>query len=301
MPKPSVISARSAPDFSAISPYLQLRPSSRAKRLSLRAEPQAGCVYLVLPPRTSLAAAYKFALSYKDWIADKAAKFIQSKPFEDGAVFPIFGENYRLQHVPTTSARTKIYFAAEGGQKKNGKGDLAGDLCVESAAPIVPARVEKFLKSHAHKMMEPLMREKAAQIQNLRKPVASPRRAKKTTADSISKSDLLRLMGIKPPPPKARATPIPASTPASTPALKIKDMKSRWGSCATSGEISLSWRLVFAPMAAIDYVIAHEVAHLVHHNHSAAFWALCRELSVDFDEGSRWMKRHGSELMVYGL
>lgn len=278
-------------DFSAISPYLQVRESARAKRLALRVEPQSRCVYLVVPQRTSLATAYQFALSYKDWIADKTGKFLHSKPFQDGAVLPIFGEDSTLRHIPTSSVRTKIYFAAEGPYK--------GDLYVESSESIVPARVERFLKSHAHKIMAPWMQEKAALIQNLRKPAPNHSPRKTTAAATISKADLLRLMGIKSPAFKARATSIPK--PTSTPILKIKDMKSRWGSCAVSGEISLSWRLIFAPIVAVDYVIAHEVAHLVHHNHSPSFWTLCRELSRDFDEGTRWMKHHGSELMVYGL
>ncbi len=270
-------------DFSAISPYLQVRESARAKRLALRVEPQSRCVYLVVPQRTSLATAYQFALSYKDWIADKTGKFLHSKPFQDGAVLPIFGEDSTLRHIPTSSVRTKIYFAAEGPYK--------GDLYVESSESIVPARVERFLKSHAHKIMDPWMQEKAALIQTLRK-ASLPRDLRRMAITASNRTDLLRnILNCK----SSRSAHMP------TPLLKVKDMKSRWGSCAVSGEISLSWRLIFAPIVAVDYVIAHEVAHLVHHNHSPSFWTLCRELSRDFDEGTRWMKHHGSELMVYGL
>ncbi len=270
-------------DFSAISPYLQVRESARAKRLALRVEPQSRCVYLVVPQCTSLATAYQFALSYKDWIADKTGKFLHSKPFQDGAVLPIFGEDSTLRHIPTSSVRTKIYFAAEGPYK--------GDLYVESSESIVPARVERFLKSHAHKIMAPWMQEKAALIQTLRK-ASLPRDLRRMAITASNRTDLLRnILNCK----SSRSAHMP------TPLLKVKDMKSRWGSCAVSGEISLSWRLIFAPIVAVDYVIAHEVAHLVHHNHSPSFWTLCRELSRDFDEGTRWMKHHGSELMVYGL
>lgn len=82
--------------------------------------------------------------------------------------------------------------------------------------------------------------------------------------------------------------------------LSIRDTKSRWGSCSEGGNISLSWRLIFAPYEAMDYVIAHEVAHLAHLDHSKAFWALCRDLSDDFLEGQYWMKNHSRELMAYG-
>ncbi len=83
-------------------------------------------------------------------------------------------------------------------------------------------------------------------------------------------------------------------------AVQIRDTKSRWGSCGPDGRISLSWRLIFAPWEAMDYVVAHEVAHLVHMDHSQRFWALCTELSTDFATGKGWMRRHGHELMRYG-
>lgn len=82
--------------------------------------------------------------------------------------------------------------------------------------------------------------------------------------------------------------------------LSLRDTKSRWGSCSHDGHLSLSWRLIFAPYEAYDYVIAHEVAHLRHLNHSEKFWALCEELSTDFSTGHRWMKRHGQMLHTYG-
>ncbi len=82
--------------------------------------------------------------------------------------------------------------------------------------------------------------------------------------------------------------------------LQVKDTKTRWGSCGHDGRICLSWRLIFAPPAAMDYVIAHEVAHLVHMDHSPYFWALCADLSDDFSTGKKWMKHHGHSLLAYG-
>lgn len=81
--------------------------------------------------------------------------------------------------------------------------------------------------------------------------------------------------------------------------IRIGDMQTRWGSCHPDGRISFSWRLMLAPEHARDYVVAHEVAHLVHHNHSQRFWDLCEKLSVDFNGGYEWMKRHGSSLQSY--
>lgn len=82
--------------------------------------------------------------------------------------------------------------------------------------------------------------------------------------------------------------------------VRIRDTKSRWGSCSTDGNLSYSWRLIFAPPAAFDYVVAHEVAHLRHMNHGPEFWALCESLSDNFQNGHKWMRRHGQELMRFG-
>ncbi len=82
--------------------------------------------------------------------------------------------------------------------------------------------------------------------------------------------------------------------------LYVRDTKSRWGSCAEDGGLSFSWRLIFAPAEAMDYVVAHEVAHLRHMNHGRHFWNLCRSLSDDFIEGHYWMQNYGQDLMRFG-
>lgn len=82
--------------------------------------------------------------------------------------------------------------------------------------------------------------------------------------------------------------------------ISVRDTKSRWGSCSADGAISFSWRLIFAPYDAIDYVVAHEVAHLQHMDHSKDFWNLCEKLCLNYSAGKNWMKQHGNELMRYG-
>ena len=82
-------------------------------------------------------------------------------------------------------------------------------------------------------------------------------------------------------------------------AVSIRDTTTRWGSCSQDGNLSFSWRLVLAPLPALDYVVAHEVAHLVHLNHKTRFWTLCEKLSADFHGGHGWMKTHGHSLMRY--
>ena len=82
--------------------------------------------------------------------------------------------------------------------------------------------------------------------------------------------------------------------------ISIKDTKSRWGSCSASGTLSFSWRLVLAPPFVLDYLAAHEVAHLRELNHSHRFWRLTRALCRRTDDAEAWMKRHGPHLHRYG-
>lgn len=83
-------------------------------------------------------------------------------------------------------------------------------------------------------------------------------------------------------------------------AVNVRDTKTRWGSCNSRGEISFSWRLIFAPRQAMDYVIAHEIAHLAHFDHSEDFWAMCCRLSASYRKGREWMDNHGHTLWRFG-
>lgn len=78
--------------------------------------------------------------------------------------------------------------------------------------------------------------------------------------------------------------------------LSFKDTRSRWGSCAADGALSFSWRIVMAPPKVIDYLAAHEVAHLREMNHGPDFWALCEELCPATPDARRWLKRNGTML-----
>ena len=82
--------------------------------------------------------------------------------------------------------------------------------------------------------------------------------------------------------------------------VKMRSQSSRWGSCSSSGNLNYNWRLVLAPEFVLDYVAAHEVAHLVEMNHSAAFWATVERTLPDMERGRAWLKAHGRQLMAYG-
>jgi len=81
--------------------------------------------------------------------------------------------------------------------------------------------------------------------------------------------------------------------------ITIKDTRSRWGSCSSKGNLNFSWRLMLAPVAILDYVVAHEVAHLKELNHSPAFWAHVATLCPDFKTHRAWLRKHGRELAAW--
>ncbi|RYG93347.1 M48 family peptidase [Loktanella sp. IMCC34160] len=78
--------------------------------------------------------------------------------------------------------------------------------------------------------------------------------------------------------------------------ITLRDTRSRWGSCTSAGDLMYSWRLIMAPPEVLDYVAAHEVAHLVEMNHSAAFWAVVARLFPDHDRCRRWLRTEGDAL-----
>jgi predicted metal-dependent hydrolase len=82
--------------------------------------------------------------------------------------------------------------------------------------------------------------------------------------------------------------------------LTVRDQTSRWGSCSSTGALSFSWRLILAPPFILDYVAAHEVAHLSEMNHGPKFWALCRKTMPRTDEAKAWLQVYGVDLHRYG-
>ena len=82
--------------------------------------------------------------------------------------------------------------------------------------------------------------------------------------------------------------------------VTVRESRTRWGSCTRSGRLSFCWRLIFAPEHVIDYVVAHEVAHLRHMNHGPRFWRLVGELCPGHAEARAWLGEKGAQLHRYG-
>jgi predicted metal-dependent hydrolase len=78
--------------------------------------------------------------------------------------------------------------------------------------------------------------------------------------------------------------------------ISVKDMSSRWGSCSQDKNLSFSWRLVLAPREVMEYVVVHEVCHLVEMNHSSRFWNLVHKTYPDYFAAKLWLKKNGRYL-----
>ena len=79
--------------------------------------------------------------------------------------------------------------------------------------------------------------------------------------------------------------------------IALKATRSKWGHCTAQGAIQYNWQIVLAPEPVVDYLVAHEVSHLLHHNHSPAFWSAVERLCPDYKKQRAWLKAHGAQLM----
>jgi predicted metal-dependent hydrolase len=80
--------------------------------------------------------------------------------------------------------------------------------------------------------------------------------------------------------------------------VTVRDFKARWGSCYLSGDIAYNWRIIMAPQKVIDYVVVHELCHLLEHNHSSKYWKHVEAVARDYKECREWLKLYGSSLVV---
>jgi predicted metal-dependent hydrolase len=215
---------------------IRIKPSSRARRMSLRIEARTGEIILVFPPRGSEKNALRFIEQQRDWIArQRARRPAMQVSAGDGVMLSILGRDYIVTHRPG-----------------RGPTRIDGDrLIVHGYATHLARRLRDFVKKEAERILTESAREKTARL------------------------------GLKMYP------------------VRIRDPKTRWGSCGRDGRLMFSWRLLLAPPEVMDYIVAHEVAHRVHMNHRKKFWDLCATLTdSDVTACRRWLRKQGQELMT---
>lgn len=80
--------------------------------------------------------------------------------------------------------------------------------------------------------------------------------------------------------------------------IRLSSAKRQWGSCSIKGNLSFCWRLVMAPMVVIDYVVVHELTHLIHRNHNEKFWQHVANIMPSYQEQRRWLRQQGHQLII---
>ncbi len=81
--------------------------------------------------------------------------------------------------------------------------------------------------------------------------------------------------------------------------IGIRAQRKRWGSCSTNGNLSFNWRLIMTPPLILEYLVCHELAHTVHHNHSAKFWNLVKQICPEYEAAEKWLRNNEKQIMEY--
>lgn len=80
--------------------------------------------------------------------------------------------------------------------------------------------------------------------------------------------------------------------------IRVKEYKSKWGSCSVKGDIAFNWKIIMAPHSVINYLVVHELCHLVEHNHSTKYWKLVEKIMPNHREQRAWLKNFGQTLRI---
>ncbi|MGI9383001.1 MAG: M48 family metallopeptidase [Methyloligellaceae bacterium] len=240
---------------------VEVRRSARAARLILKVNEARRGAVLTMPPHASLAEASDFLTRHFDWLQTRLAAIPEPIPFADGARVPLRGIEHVLQFAGPVRRRGVVWTEA-GDEIRDRPTDWSGEaMPASSPRPRICVAGET---DHAPRRLKDWLAREAK---------------KDLTARVAWHGDALGL--------KAKR-------------ISVRDQSTRWGSCSSTGVLSFSWRLILAPHFVLDYVAAHEVAHLKEMNHSPAFWRLVRQSMARTDEAKRWLKTHGAALHRYG-
>jgi len=233
-----------------------LRRSSRARRFSLQVSEARRGAVLTMPVYSSFTDADEFLSRHLDWLKQRVAGLPEPVPFTHGAIVPLRGYAHVLRFAGLVRRRGVVWIE-EAEDPKMAPAWPEGARVSMRWLPRLQVTGEE---EHAPRRLLDWLKRQAHLDLNAR------------VAQHARRLDL---------------------TPKR---IFVRDQTTRWGSCSTTGALSFSWRLVLAPPFVLDYLAAHEAAHLVHMNHSDRFWKLTYRLSQDTDRAEAWLKAHGADL-----
>ncbi len=238
-----------------------VRRSPRARRFTLSVNEARRGGVLTIPVHASLEEAGNFLARNFEWLQDRLSAMPDAVPFVHGTVMPLRGLDHALQFTGPARRRGVVWTETPETGREAPADWSGGDAGDPDTLPRVCVAGD---------------------------PAHAPRRLKDWLKREARKDLMARShwhgknLGLTP----KRIT--------------VRDQSTRWGSCSATGVLSYSWRVILAPPFVLDYLAAHEVAHLKEMNHSRAFWALVRETMPRMEEGRRWLRKHGNSLHRYG-
>lgn len=242
---------------------VELRRSPRARRISLKVSHTRRAAILTMPRFIQLKDAGDFLARHFDWLKRQTERMPKPVMFQDGAAIPLRGIIHRLEFVGPERKRGVVWQVPGNGMAVwRGQWDPAREHAMGTGLPmsLLPRLCVAGEYAHAPRRLEDWLKAQA------RKDLTE--RANAHAAN----------LGVVPR------------------RISVRDQSTRWGSCSCSGALSFSWRLIFAPAFVLDYVAAHEVAHLREMNHGPRFWRLVKETMPQMREARHWLRVYGAEL-----
>ena len=237
-----------------------LRRSARARRFSLQVSEARRGAVLTMPLYSSFADADEFLSRHLDWLKERVARLSEPVPFSQGAIVPLRGLAHLLRFAGGVRRRGVVWIEAAEDAKAAPAWPEGARVGIRRLPRLFVAGEEE----HAPRRLLDWLKRQAH-------------------LDLKMRVDLhARRLNLTPK------------------RLFVRDQTTRWGSCSTSGALSFSWRLVLAPPFVLDYLAAHEVAHLGHMNHGHRFWALVERTMPRHEEARTWLRKHGASLHRYG-
>jgi predicted metal-dependent hydrolase len=244
---------------------VELRRSRRARRVSLKVSHTERTAILTLPQQVKMEEAGDFLARHMEWLKRQLDRLPEPVPFTDGTVFPLRGISHKINFVGEMRYQGVVWVDEKDVAVKANPWDASGQDSEATDAREFPRICVCGEKTHGPRRLLDWLRTQAK-------------------ADfSMRVAHHAANLGVQP----KRIT--------------VRDQNTRWGSCSTTGTISFSWRLIFAPKYVLDYVVAHEVAHLREMNHGQRFWRLVRETMPETQQARTWLKQHGAELHRFGV
>lgn len=262
---------------------LELRRSRRARRFSLKVSHTERAAILTLPSHVDIEEAGEFLSRHMDWLKRQIERLPQPVPLLDGAVIPVRGVFHKVAFVGAVRYQGVVWLEeTDDAAMDIGYWDEQGNMAAANAKFSFGTKEEKTESEVDDARDFPRICVSGGEAHGSRR-LSDWLRAE-------AKADL-----------SARVAHHAANLGVQPKRISIRDQSSRWGSCSTTGTISFSWRLIFAPSYVLDYVAAHEVAHLREMNHGPRFWRLVRDTVPDVQKARNWLRQKGAELHRFAI